>query len=507
MLFQALSSRTSSAFKATLHCTAALSCLLLGGCWQSVPDFSSLKGDVLKMVKLDQPEDTRGFINQTTSDQTQMPHSMARWWETIDDPLLQRYVDKLLKQNLDITQATQRIMQARTELTTARSDFLPSLTTTQNAGRSFAPNATTDQRQYANSFGADLDISWQLDLFGKIRKSTEAAQARFDATIYEREALAQSLVAALLERRVAIAVQAHMLTLSEQIAVNAKNTLDIVKRRYEAGANGVTLAEVYSAQNAYDMAMANTHDYDIALHENIYALDVLLGDQPGTNQPLIEAFPLASTPPSAPACLPASLLDRRPDLKSSELALKAASADISVAVADLYPDLTLGGSLGVTSDSTGNLLTADRLAGSLLGTLTTRLFEGGALRANIQMREAQAREQAALYAQNILGAIEEVENAMKSERELSNKLLSAQHAFDTLTKAEDVAQKRYERGTITAQDLLEARNNTLNAGITLHQTQQNLWSARTALYLALGGNWFGGHNACKMANNGQDTEK
>lgn len=511
MFFPALPARRPASQRYALLCTAVLACLFLGGCWSVGPDFSAMKTSVMEMVNLSpsDADDSAGFINQVAeadADVQSQPTAMTRWWEQLDDPLLNSYVERLLDQNLDLQQATQRIIQARAQLVTAHSAFLPSLSADANAGRSFANNALTNQREYTTSYDAGVTIAWQLDLFGKLRRTEEAAQAAFDASIYDREALAQSLVAALLERRVAIAVQSETLAAAQTLAATRKDSLALIKRRYDAGAAGVTLSDVYTAQNSYDSAAADLHDYDIALSENIYALDILLGEKPGSNDPLSQDFPLLATPGQAPLCLPAALLDRRPDLKSSELLLKAANADIGIAVADLYPDLSLGGAIGYSGESTGDLFTADRLAGSVLASLTNRLFEGGALRANIRMKEAAAREQAALYAATILTAMQEVENALKAERELSAKLDVAHSATTSLERAAKNADTRYKAGLITAQELLTARGGALSAKISLLQTRQSLWNARTALYLALGGDWFGGSNTCKLDKNGQHAE-
>lgn len=430
------------------------------------------------------------YLNQSLVQTERSIEGDSFWWQRINDPLLDQYVTQLLQQNLALKQAGERVLQARAGVQAQGAAFIPSITGTAGASHGFAKSPLTDTRVFSDSYSAGLETSWQVDLFGRIRRSVEAADARFGATIYDREALAQSLVAELLNRRVAIAVDKNLLDLAQKSAENRRNILDLVQRRYDLGTMGTSLADVYLAQQNYASVQADVSAQERLLAEDSYKLDVLLGQLPGTTDPLASNFPLLPPPFDAPLCLPADLLDRRPDLRASELRLKAANADIGIAIANLYPSLTLGGSLGFSGDSTHNLLTADGLAGSVLGSIMMRIFEGGALRANIDIQKSKAREMAALYAENILEAMREVETTMKADSELAQELTHVQHSANSLAQAENLATDRYQRGILSLQNYLDIQQKNYAAQQLLLVTQQKKWAARVSLYLALGGDWF-----------------
>lgn len=459
-----------------------LSFLALAGCAVG-PDFVR----PLTFLKSDQH-----FLN-TPLKNTDDQNAINRWWERIEDPLLQAYIDNLLKSNLDIKQATERMIQSRETANITSGAFFPTLGVDSSAGRSFSnPNVPlNDNRNYSSSFNAGLNTSWQIDLFGKIRRQQEAANANFQASIYDRQALIHALIADVLNRRVAISVLKEQRILAEKNTNNREKLYAIVDNRYDMGARQTSATDVLLAEENFKSVKADIHLFNRQIAENVYALDVLLGQIPGTSQPQEHGFPLIPDPFDIPTCLPADLLDRRPDLRASELRLKAANANIGVAVADLYPSLNLSGSLGFNSNETNNLFSAQQLAGSLLSSLTARLFEGGSLRANIRLRESEAREQTALYSQTILNALAEVETTLKNEEEIIEELKSQEDSVIALRKAENIAQQRYIRGIIPLRELLDIQQPLYLAEQSLLSLQQSMWNNRVALYLALGGDWLG----------------
>lgn len=445
-------------------------------------------------------KDAPGFANTLALDSDQSK-STKHWWRRINDPLFNQYVEQLLNENLELQEAGERVIQAQERRNIARGGFFPTLGGTGNASRSFASgqsggssfsNFLSADRFYTNSVAAELNASWELDLFGRLRKSLESADAGFEANLYDREALAHSLIAALLNRRVAIAVNKNLLKLAQDNAENRKTIYSLVKRRYDLGTQGTSLTDVLLAEENYTTVQADTHQYERLVAEEIYQLDVLLGQVPGTTDIRSNTFSLLTPPLDVAVCLPADLLDRRPDLRAAELRVKAANADIGVAVADLYPTLSLGGTLGFSGDSTRNLFTADQLAGSILGSITARLFEGGSLRANIRLQESEARELAAGYAGDVLEAMREVETALNAETTLASQLRQQTRSLEALRLAEQASQERYLRGVLTLRDYLDTQQRRYTSEQNLLITQQAKWNTRVTLYLALGGDWLGG---------------
>ncbi|MGB0719331.1 MAG: efflux transporter outer membrane subunit [Bdellovibrionales bacterium] len=413
-----------------------------------------------------------------------------RWWEAIDDPLLNNYVEQLLNENLEIKQAAERVIQAREATQTARSDYFPTLAAGTNASRSFTPSSLTGQRSFTTAYNAELSTSWEVDLFGKIGRTAEAANANYLASRYDQQALTHSLIAQVLTTRIAVAIDKHLLDLAQKNVENRQKIYELVERRYNLGVRETPLSAVYLARENIAAVQADSRQYDRTLAEDTYTLDVLLGQMPGTTNPLESDFPLLVPPLDTAICLPADLLDRRPDLRASELRTKAANADIGIAIADLYPALNIDGALGFSGSQTANLLNANQLAGSILGAVTARLFEGGKLRANIRIAESEAREQTAAYAEDVLNAIHEVETALKAEQTLAEELAFTENGVNALREAERLSFNRFMQGIETLQSFLETQQSRYAAEQTLLLTQQARWNARIALYLALGGDWL-----------------
>ena len=299
------------------------------------------------------------FVNAPTEERE--GSSSYQWWSKIDDPVLNSYVDQLLAQNLNLKEAAARVMQARARLSIERGDYLPSVDLNTIGSRSFTPSASVPSgRAYTNSYTAELESAWQIDLFGRIGRSVEGADANYQAAAYDHLALKHSLIAELLNRRIAIAVNKRLLELAQDNADNRQKIYDLVKNRYDLGVQGAGLDDVLLAEENLTTVQADINAFRRRLNDEAYAFDVLLGHAPGTTDiSTTSAFPLLPAPLDVPVCMPASLLDRRPDLKASELRIKAANANIGVAIADLYPNITLGGSLGFTGASAGGLFNAD----------------------------------------------------------------------------------------------------------------------------------------------------
>jgi len=425
--------------------------------------------------------------------------SMNKWWQRIPDANLEKDIDKLLSQNLDLKQAAERIVQADERKNIQSSGFWPSLGVDSSASRSFVSgnsinNLLSSDRLYNNSISAGLNTSWQIDLFGKISKSVESLDAELQSSIYDREALMHSLVANLVNRRISIATNSQLLKLSKKGAENRLKLYEIVKRRYESGSRETNASDVFLAEDNYNVAKSDLNQFERALSAETYNLDVLLGELPGTTIISGYEFPLIPEPIEVPICMPADLLDRRPDLKSSELRVKAANAGVGVAIADLYPSLTFGGDIGYNSRDFSNLFTADRLAGSIVSGITSRIFEGGRLRANIKLQESIVRELAANYSNNVLEAVREVETSLKNEKEFEKEILNSEASVRALENAEEISKQRYVAGLDNLQKLLDIQQRKYNTEKATLLLKQQRWANRISLYLSLGGDWFSEHN-------------
>lgn len=420
--------------------------------------------------------------------------SNSNWWKQINDPVLNNYIAKLIDNNLSLKQARSRILQAQSRVKISKSSFFPSLSANGSGSR----NSTVIQGfgnslepVYFTNYTAQLQSSWQVDLFGRVRRSAESVQAIYESAKYDSDALTQSLIAQLVNSRVAVAVNKKLLSLAKQNVENRKKTLNIIQKRYDLGVAGVSLVDVLRAKESHSTVKADIGEFERRLADEIYSFESLLGQTPNSSSVNLEKFSILPPPMQVAVCTPAKLLDRRPDLKAQESRLKSANADIGVAIADLYPSLNLSANIGVIGDElASNFFSVDRVVGSIMSAITTRLFEGGRLRENIKLEKEEFKELAYAYSQNIIDAMGEVESALKAEQELKKELENLQQSVKFSTKTNKIAKDRYESGVISLNELLdiEQRNYQIQQ-IAILRGQQK-WNARIALYLALGGDWL-----------------
>jgi multidrug efflux system outer membrane protein len=451
--------------------------LLIAGCAVG-PDYTAPEQGLV---------DDGSFVNADPSMEQTMDTDIA-WWEQIEDTTFQSYVQTLLEDNLELKEIGERIFQANERRIIQGGSYYPSLSGNFSGSRNSLRFAIADQRFYTNNFDAGLSVSWQLDLFGKIKRSVESAEAALQATAAERDALIQSLIADLANRRIGVSVNTQLLELARKDANNRKMLYELIQSRYNLGARSVEMADVYLAEENYTRVLSEIPEFERLLSNELYQLDVLLGKRPGsTDQAIAASFPLITEPPALPKVMPLDLLDRRPDLIASELRIRAANADIGVAIADLYPELNLSPSVGFSSAAIGDLLDTDQLVGSLAGSISQRFFAGGALRANIRLQESEMRALTLNYSNAILNAIREVETALKADRELSRQLIHESQTVDALRKAEVIAERRYQQGLQTFQSFLEIQERRYRAEQNWLRVHQLRWSTRISLYLALGG--------------------
>lgn len=415
--------------------------------------------------------------------------TLSAWWTRLGDPDLEPLVAEMLAGNRDIAAAAARVQQAQAQLDNTGAALWPSLDLAPSASRSFTTN-TAGNRTYTDSYSVGTTLSWQADLFGRLRSAERANAASFAASEADWLGLIHTQIATLVRTRVALATLSRRLEATRAIAESRRATLRAVERRYRAGLEATNAVDLRSARENYTSALADIPALENDLAAATTALDLLLGRVPTAAQ--VAPNTLANVPPprDVPLGVPAALLDRRPDLRAAEFRLMAATANVGVAIADLFPNLTLTGSLSSTAASAGNLFNAATLAGSLAAQIAQPLFDGGARRATVRQREAAVDEQAALYAGAILTAFKEVEDALTAERKSGERLEQLDATLKEVKLAEQSAFDRFRRGIGTYERLLETQRRLQTVEQTLLIEQQNKWNARIDLILALGGDWF-----------------
>jgi len=451
---------------------------LLGGCAIG-PDY--------KRPAVAEPQTFRGQAMAEAASLADAP-----WWEAFQDSSLQALIQEALRKNYDVAIAAARVQEARANLSVARSDLYPSFEYNAGVSRSKIPlGAITggsggSPPSASNFYHAIMSASWELDIWGRIRRSNEAARATLFATEDARRGVWLTLVSDLAQ------AYFELLALDVRLQI-ARNSTDAYQRTYDLFLDRFNLGvasklETSRAQGALGDAQANIPqlESDIVAKEN--QISVLLGTVPG---PIPRGKPMYEQPivPTVPAGLPSTLLQRRPDLRQAEQQLVSANARIGVAKAEFFPKLSLTALLGTASPEvsalTGGTATIWAVAGMFSGPLFNAGRTLGTYRASIAQWE-QARLQ---YEQAVLGALREVSDALTALGKLNEAETGEDTAVKALAEAVEHATDRYRQGLANYFEVLEAQQQLYPAQNTLAQIRRNRLLAYVQLYKALGGGW------------------
>lgn len=428
---------------------------------------------------------------------------LIEWWHQFDDPQINQLVDQALLHNYDLKLAAANVLESQALLDSAFAGFWPSLILGYSPQRNFISTATQFSSNgsggvignstsgiFSTRHSMSLSLSWQLDLFGRLRHAYSAAQADLAALEQDREALTNSLIANVMRQHVELMITMQRLQVARQITTSRQLTLETVDRRYRRGVTGASAVDVRLARENMLSAQANQTALELNVELASHALDTLLGRVP------VKRLSIESKLTELPALdqqitgIPLQLLDRRPDLKAAEFRSIANHQRIGVALADLYPDLTLTGRLGTNTNSLSQFFSLDNLIASVAGELATTLFQGGRLRAQVAAAEARLQAQAARYSQLVLTAVREVEDALVSNRLLDRRIGQIKLQLIEARHAETLAKQRYGRGIDSLLIVLETERRRQIAEDLLLQVEQQRWNSRINLHLAIGGHWL-----------------
>ncbi|MGI4732969.1 MAG: efflux transporter outer membrane subunit [Janthinobacterium lividum] len=420
----------------------------------------------------------------------------VRWWERFGDAELSSLVERLAKQNLELQQAAERVQQARGERQVAASQGLPRIDAqgsyvrqrqSENGSAALVEPAPGAPNPY-NLFRSVLAASWELDLFGRVRRATEAAGAQADAAVEARRGLALSAVSDLVQSYCELRLaQAQEGLLRRNLAL-AERRRALVRDRF---ANGVaTTLEVAQADAqalgiAQDLPGLRTRQASL-----VNAIGLLLAEPPRTltdelTRPAVQPL----VPPAVPIGLPADLARRRPDVREAEARLHAATAETGVAVASFYPDINLTGNFGLESLHLGTLFapaSTDYRAGPMID---LPIFQGGRLTGTLRVRRSQQREAALAYRQTVLGALHDVDNALTGYAEAQHRRTDAAATSQANARALAAANQRYREGVVTFLDVITEQEAVLRSDEALAQAQAQIELRLVDLYKALGGGW------------------
>jgi multidrug efflux system outer membrane protein len=414
------------------------------------------------------------------------PEDLSAWWRTLNDPLLSSLIDRAVTGNLDLKKARARVREARARRGIAKADFFPTLDGSASATWS-RYSEDRGSGETADLYAASFDAGWELDIFGGLRRSLEAAEADWQATQEELRNVLVSLLAEVALNYIDIRTAQVQIAVAEENLEAQRETHRLTQWRYEAGLSDELAVEQarYSLENTRSLIPA----LRTKLEEALNRIAVLLGEHPGRVHPeLKQREPLPVPPLNVAVGVPADLLRRRPDVRRAERQLAAQTARIGVATADLYPKFTLNGSIGLEALSLGNLSSGLwTLAGG--PKISWAIFKGGAIRQNIEVQSALQEQYLTAYEAAVLIALEEVENGLVAYAEGQQRKQSLSEAAEAARKAVGLAQYKYQAGLTDFNNVLDAQRSLLSFQEQLAQSEGNITSTLVRLYKALGGGW------------------
>lgn len=415
------------------------------------------------------------------------PADLSRWWQNLNDPLLTGLIDEALQANHDLRSAQARVRQARAQRTVAGAGRYPAVTASGSASRSRsseeAGSGTT-----RNYFSAGFDASWEVDVFGGVRRGVEVAEADLESSeaslAHTRVTLASEVALGYVEQRT---LQSRLGIARDNLASQSE-TLQITGWRVEAGL--ASSQDVAQARSNREQTRALIPALETSLAEAEHTLDLLLGKSPGTlHARLAEAGGLPSIPVEIAVGIPAETLRQRPDVRAAERTLAAETARVGVAEAARYPAFNLSGSIGLEALKLGALGNGGAAASSLLAGITAPIFDAGRLRAQVDIQDA-VREQAQIaYEQTVLTALQEVENALVALARNQERVEALVTATDSARVAAELAQQRYRAGLIDFQSVLDTERTLLSSEDSLASAREFAVQSLIRLYKALGGGW------------------
>jgi NodT family efflux transporter outer membrane factor (OMF) lipoprotein len=418
------------------------------------------------------------------------------WWKSFRDSQLSSLVERLVAQNLDLQTAAERVVQGVAQRQVAASQGLPhiegqSLTTynrqSPNGPLSLLTPAPGAPLEYA-LFRDGFTSSWQLDLFGRVRRAVEAADANTLAAVENRHGVALAAVAELAQSYMLLRGTQNRLGIAKRNLRLAEENVELADTRFRNGvATTLDLAQARAQQATIAATLPPLRTREAAL---INAIGLLLGDAPrALETELHRSRILPRVPRKVPVGLPGTLVRRRPDVREAEAKLHEATAQTGVAVASFYPDVTLNGAANVESLHLSNLFSPTSGAFAAGPSISIPIFEGGQLRGSLALRESRQREAAIFFQKTVLGAWKEVDDAITAYREAQRRRADVDRSVTENRAALQTARQRYSEGAIDFLNVIATQAQLLQSENDLADSDTEIATDLVNLYRALGGGW------------------
>lgn len=423
-------------------------------------------------------------------DSNEAIQNLDSWWENLNDPDLNTLIEEARKNSPDMRIALSRITQAEAQFGVTASQRYPSVDATGSATRSkSSANETGAPSRTENFESIGTQLGWEIDLFGRVQRQVEAAEAEVSASVEEYRDVQVSLFAEIARVYVELRTLQNRLEIANKNVEAQKETLKIVNARFEAEL--VSDADVHRAKQNLAASQSSIPLLRAGLEQSMNNLAVLVGKNPGAlHSQLSTPKPLPAVPTALVTSIPRDVLRQRPDVRIAERRLAAQSARIGVATADLYPRLSLSGAFSfATGFGGGGLLSAASQMWSFGPSLSWNVLDGGRTRSQISLEDARADEARIVYEKTVLGAFEDVENSIVNFSEEKNRLVYLEASAESAKKAVQTVQVQYQSGLTNFQSVLDAERVLLSQEDALADSRGALVRYLISIYRAMGGGW------------------
>ncbi|MFZ2998370.1 efflux transporter outer membrane subunit [Sphingobium sp.] len=423
---------------------------------------------------------------------------LASWWTRLNDPTLSALIDRAVADNLDILAAQARLRQARESLAQTNAAFLPQVSGSASGGKNYRSQAggtrvdgngnviSTGASNWSSSYSGSASASWQIDLFGELARSSEAARADLAASGYDLANVRMTLIAELVTNYVQARLGQEQLRIARTSQQVQQDNYNIANWRLQAGL--VSSLDENQARAQLAQTSASIPQIEANLKASLNRIAVLTGQAPGEATRALETpAPIPVAPVQIATGIPADTLRQRPDVRSTERALAAATARIGVAQAQLYPSLGISGNIGTTSNAFKDLFSL--ITGGVFANVAQTIFDGGRLASQVRAQRAATDGAFAAYKKSVLTALEDVENAMASLSSARERKAQFTIAYDASNSAAIIARSQYQAGLVDFQTLSTTETTLLNARNSLAAARSDEVLAIAQLYNALGGGW------------------
>ncbi|OTG82956.1 efflux transporter outer membrane subunit [Acinetobacter sp. ANC 4648] len=410
----------------------------------------------------------------------------GEWWQIFSDPQLNQLVDQLNRQNASIAQYQAQYRQALALIEQSRAGLFPTLAGNASMTRANSGSASVNSsRAISTEYGVDATVSWEPDLWGKVRQNILVNQDKAEASQADLNNIRLSMQSQLVSNYLQWVVQGFQLQSQKESIDNLKKSLTLTQNQYNAGIVASTIVD--QAQSQYQAALASYTDMQLSQVQLQHIIAMLIA-QPQDQLQLQIPQQLPALP-QIPSSLPSSILQRRPDIASAERTMAAANAQVGVARLAFFPDFSLGGNIGFKSNQFSHLLNASNLVWSVGPVLASTILDGGLRKAQTAQARAAYAASAAQYKQTILSAIQNVEDNIAAQYLLSQQVNQQQQSLQAASRAEKTTMNQYRAGIVAYLNVLTAQNARITA-------QSSVWSIRSRQYVttvnlisSMGGGW------------------